>query len=419
MDSRSRLQKTLTHQIPDRIPIDLGGTGVTGIHVKVVENLRNHLGLDWEPVKVVEPFQMLGEIDEDLTELMGIDVVGLYGKKNMFGIENHNWKEYKTWWGQIVRLPGDFNTKPDNNGNLYIHPEGDESVEPSAVMPIGSYFFNAIIRQQPLNDETLDPADNLEEFGIVSIEDLDWFASECSRLAKTRKGIIASFGGTGLGDIALVPGLQLKHPKGIRDVQEWYLSTLMRQDYIHQVFEKQTDIAIENLEKIHQRIGNKIDAIFICGTDFGTQSGQFCSPETFINQYQPYYKKVNDWIHKNTSWKTFKHSCGAIIPFMESFIEAGFDIINPVQINAKEMAPEFLKKQYGEKIIFWGGGVDTQKILPFGTPEEVIKQVTENCRVFGENGGFVFNTVHNIQANVPVENVMAMLEGLRIFNGNV
>ncbi len=413
MNSRTRLHETLNHKEPDRIPVDFGGTGVTGVHAKVVEGLRNHFGLEWKPVTVIEPYQMLGEIDEDLLELMEIDVVGLYGKKNLFGIVNNRWKEFKTWWGQVVLLPGDFNTIPDSKGDLYVYPEGDKSVEPSAVMPAGSWFFNAIIRQPPFLEESLDPADNLEEFGPVLEEDLEWIDLEGERLEKTGKGIIASFGGTGLGDIALVPGLQVKHPKGIRDIKEWYMSTLMRQDYIHEVFDKQTDIAVENLGKIHDRIGNRIDVVFTCGTDFGTQSTQFCSPETFNSLYLPYYKKVNDWIHHNTIWKTFKHSCGAVIPFMESFIEAGFDILNPVQINALDMNPEFLKKEFGDRLVFWGGGIDTQQVLPFGKPEEVKKQAINNCRIFGENGGFVFNAVHNIQANVPIENVVAMLEGLK------
>ena len=191
------------------------------------------------------------------------------------------------------------------------------------------------------------------------------------------------------------------------------MSTLMRQDYIHEVFDKQTDIAVKNLKKIHDRIGNRVDVVFTCGTDFGTQSTQFCSPGTFNSLYLPYYKKVNHWIHHNTTWKTFKHSCGAVVPFIESFIEAGFDILNPVQINALDMKPEFLKKEFGNRLVFWGGGIDTQKVLPFGKPGEVKKHVLDNCRVFGKNGGFVFTSVHNIQANVPIENVVAMLEGLK------
>jgi hypothetical protein len=334
----------------------------------------------------------------------------------MFGIGNEHWKEFRTWWNQVVLVPNGFNTEEEINGDLYNYPEGDRSAKPSAVMPKGSYFFNAVIRQDPIDESALDPEDNLQEFSAISDEDLHWFDSVSKELNNTDKGIIASFGGTGLGDIALVPGLQLKYPRGIRDVQEWYMSTLTRQDYIHHVFDKQTDIALQNLRFIWNKIGSRIDVVFICGTDFGTQYGQFCSPEAFQDLYLPYYKKVNHWIHENTTWKTFKHSCGAIVPFLDLLIESGFDIINPVQINAEQMDPLFLKKEYGDRLVFWGGGVDTQQVLPFGHPEEVKKQVIENCRIFGENGGFVFNTVHNIQANVPVKNVVAMLEGLHEFN---
>ena len=125
---------------------------------------------------------------------------------------------------------------------------------------------------------------------------------------------------------------------------------------------------------------------------------------------------MNDWIHSHTTWKGFKHSCGAIVPFLPVLIEAGFDIINPVQINAKGMDSKMLKKEFGKDLTFWGGGIDTQRVLPFGTPDEVRRQVLEQCEIFGRDGGFVFNTVHNIQANVPVENVVAMLDALKIFN---
>jgi len=122
---------------------------------------------------------------------------------------------------------------------------------------------------------------------------------------------------------------------------------------------------------------------------------------------------MNDWIHKNTGWKTFKHSCGAILPLIPKFIEAGFDILNPVQINARDMDPVVLKDRFGDQVTFWGGGVDTQKVLSFGTPADVEKQVIDQCRILGKNGGFVFNTVHNVQANVPVENLVAMIESVR------
>ena len=194
------------------------------------------------------------------------------------------------------------------------------------------------------------------------------------------KAVIANMGGTAFGDIALVPGLNLKNPKGIRDVAEWYMSVIMRPDYIHEIFEKQSEIALSNLQKFYETVGNNIHAIFMCGTDFGTQDSQFCGLDTLEEMYLPYYKKLNDWIHTHTSWKTFKHSCGAVEPFINSFIDAGFDIINPVQINAKGMEPQHLKDAYGDRITFWGGGVDTQKVLSFGTPEDVKKQVLKHLQ---------------------------------------
>jgi uroporphyrinogen-III decarboxylase len=153
--------------------------------------------------------------------------------------------------------------------------------------------------------------------------------------------------------------------------------------------------------------------MFICGTDFGTQISTFCSSDTFRDIYMPYYKKVNSWIHENTSWKTFKHSCGAIEPFIPLLIESGFDILNPVQCSARGMDPALLKQKYGKDIVFWGGGIDTQQLLPFGTPDQIRRQVKERCEIFGKDGGFVFNSIHNIQANTPTENIVAIFEALK------
>ncbi len=415
MTTKERVKQTLNHQQPNHLVVDFGATPTTGIHVLAVEKLRKYFGLESKPVKVIEPFQMLGEIDNELIEAMDIDVIGLYGRYNMFGIPQENFKEFKTFWGQTVLIPGEFNTSIDSNGDLLIYPEGDMSVSASAKMPETGYFFDAIIRQQPFDDEHLNVEDNLEEFGLISEIDLKHWKKLIDQHAHTDKGIIATFGGTALGDIALVPGLNLKHPRGIRDVAEWYMSTLMRADYLHMIFEKQTDIAVENLKKIFTVAGNRIDAVFVCGTDFGTQNSTFCSPDTFNELYLPYYKKVNDWIHKNTTWKIFKHSCGAIVPLMENFIHAGFDIINPVQVSADGMESKMLKEKFGDRLTFWGGGVDTQKVLAFGTPKDIEKQVLEQCNVFSKNGGFIFNTVHNVQANVPIENLVAMIKAYQKF----
>jgi len=411
--SRENFLKTINHKQPDKVVVDFGSTGVTGIHVLIVEKLRDYYGLEKKPVKVVEPYQMLGEIDSELIKAMDIDVIGLFSAKNMFGVLNDNWKVKKTLWGQEVLFPGEFNYTLNSNGDILMYPEGDTSVPPSGMMPKSGYFFDAIDRQEPVDDSKLKVEDNLEEFGHITQPELDYWKTTVESLKKGDKAVIASLGGTALGDIALVPAINLKHPKGIRGVEEWYISTLIREDFIKEIYDSQTDIAIENLRLLHEVIGNKIDVVFTCGTDFGTQNSTFCSTETYDRVWLPYYKKVNDWIHLNTNWKTFKHSCGAVEPLMSHFIESGFDIINPVQINASGMDPKKLKEKYGDKLVFWGGGVDTQGAFAFGTPEQVRDQVRSQCEILNKNGGFVFNTVHNIQANVPFENVVAMLEALK------
>jgi len=411
--SRQNFQKTINHKQPDKVVVDFGSTGVTGIHVLIVEKLREYYGLEKKPVKVVEPYQMLGEIDSELIKAMNIDIIGLFSAKNMFGVPNENWEVHKTLWGQEVLFPGSFNYTYTSNGDILMYPEGDTSVPPSGMMPKTGYFFDALDRQKPIDDSTLKVEDNLEEFGHITEPELIYWKDQVAALENNPKAVVASLGGTALGDIALVPAINLKNPKGIRGVEEWYISTLIREDFIKEIYDLQTDIAIENLRLLYEVIGNKIDVVFTCGTDFGTQNSTFCSTETYDRVWLPYYKKVNDWIHQHTNWKTFKHSCGAVEPLMSHFIESGFDIINPVQINASGMDPRNLKKKYGDKLVFWGGGVDTQGVFAFGTPSQVKEQVKSQCEILNKNGGFVFNTVHNIQANVPFENVIAMLDALK------
>lgn len=379
-----------------------------------VAALRQHYGLENRPITVHEPFQMLGLVEDDLAAAMGLDVTGVFARKTMFGFANEHWREWE-FNGLTVLVPAGFRTTTDTNGDTLIYPEGDTSVPPSGRMPKGGHFFDAIIRQEPIEEERLNPEDNCEEFKPIADEDVEHLRQTACAAVKTGRAVLAGFGGTAFGDIALVPAPFLKHPKGIRDVAEWYMSTSSRRDYIHAIFERQCEVGIANLERIWQAVGENVDAVFVCGTDFGTQTSTFCSVSTLRNLYFPYYKRVNEWIHRNTTWKSFKHSCGAVERFIDSFIDAGFDILNPVQCSATGMDPEHLKSTYGDRLTFWGGGVDTQRTLPFGTPGEVREQVLRRCEIFSRGGGFVFNSIHNIQAQTPVENIVAMLEAVHEF----
>ena len=288
---------------------------------------------------------------------------------------------------------------------------------PAGACPREGFFFDAIIRQEPIVEENLNPEDNLEEFAPIADDDVASLKRDVEAVAAGGRAIMTSLSGTAFGDIALVPAPFLKHPKGIRDISEWYMSTSSRRAYIHAIFSRQCEIALGNITKLHDAMGHLIDTVFVCGTDFGTQSGTFCSLKTFQDLWFPYYRQVNDWIHAHTQWKSFKHSCGSVDRFIPAFIEAGFDILNPVQCSAANMEPEHLKAAYGDRIAFWGGGIDTQKVLPFGTPEEVRRQVIERCRIFSRGGGFIFNPIHNVQAQTPIENIVAMIDAVHEFNG--
>ena len=416
MTSKERVLAALSHKEPDRVPVDFGSTAVTGLHVKIVGLLRSHFGLAPGPVKVHEPYQMLGLVEEDLKQALGVDFDGVFPPETMFGFRNEDWKPWRLDDGTEVLVSAHFQTMRDANGDTLIYPKGDRTVLPSGRLPKDGFFFDTIVRQPPIEEDKLDPADNTEEFGPISDRDLRYFDDMTRIAAASGRAVMATFGGLAYGDIALVPAPFLAHPRGIRDIEEWYVSTLTRPAYVHAVFERQTEAALSNLEKVAARVRDRVQAVFVCGTDFGTQQSTFCSVGTFRSLYMPYYKKINAWIHAHTPWKTFKHSCGAVASLIPSFIESGFDILNPVQVSAAGMEAEKLKARFGRDIVFWGGGVDTQKTLMFGTPEEVRDQVRRRIEVFGRDGGFVFNAVHNIQANVPAPNVIALFEALRAFN---
>jgi hypothetical protein len=414
--SRDRVLDAVEHRLPDRVPIDFGSTSVTGMHATCVAALRDHYGLEKRPVKIHEPHQMLGLLDEDLKQAIAIDVEGVPRPNTAYGFPAADWKPWSLW-GLEVLVPGRFNTTEDTNGDILIYPEGDLAAPPSGRMPRGFWFFDTIIRQPAIDDDNLDVNDNLQEFGYLKDDSLSAIAANARAARATGRAVIAGFGGTALGDIAHVTAPGLKYPKGIRDVSEWYMSIRSRRGFIHQVFERQTEIALANLARAAAAVGDTVDIAYICGTDFGTQTSSFCSVATFRELWMPYYKEINGWIHLNTRWKTFKHSCGSVERFYESFIESGFDIINPVQCSAANMDPEHLKATYGARLVFWGGGVDTQHTLPFGTPADVRSQVLRRCEILGRGGGFVFNSIHNVQAGTPVANIVAMIDAVHEFNG--
>ena len=415
MNSRQRIKKAIEHKQTGKLPVDFGGGLITDINIKTIYKLRQYYGLDkpGTPVKFTEPFWGVGETKDDLREIFGSDVKKLDSSKvKIIGFKKDNWKEFKLDDGTPVLVSGLFNTEKNADGSIYQYPKGDKSAKPSCVMPKNGYYFDAIIRQKiPIDYNNLSPRGNMEEFQIIPDKEVQYLKKKAEDIFNnTEYAIYLDLCLGDFGDSAIIPGVGLKDPKGVRDLTEWYMITHTNKNYVKAVFEYQCEIALINYSKIYNAIGNKIDIAIVSGTDFGTQDSQFCSVETFRDLYKPYLKKVSNWIHSNTQWKTFIHSCGSIYPFIPDFIDAGFDIINPVQISAVNMEPKKLKKEFGRDITFWGGAVDTQKTLQFGKPEDVKEEVKRNIEILSKNGGYVFANIHILQANVPIENIAAMVD---------
>jgi hypothetical protein len=414
MTSRERVRVALDHREPDRPPLDLGSTLVTGIQAGAYARLKKALGISSGRVRVYDPFQMLAEVEEPVKAALGVDTVGIELPTTIFGYRNENWKRFRMFDGTEVEISGNFQFDVLPSGDIVQYPKGDRSAPPSGRMPQGGYYFDTIVRQEPIDEAALDPKEWVDQsFSLYGDEDLRLLEEGSRRWYEgSEYSLVGSFGGAGFGDIAFVPGPHVTHPKGIRDPEEWYVSSLTRKDYIMEIFRLQYELQMKNLAMYRQAVGDRIDVIFMSGTDFGSQNGPFISPAAYREMFKPLHKSMNDWVHRHTRWKTFYHTCGSIAAFLDDFAEAGIDILNPVQISAVGMSPSMLKEKHGKDFVFWGGAIDAQHTLAFGTPQQVADEARRNREVLGRDGGFVFNNVHNIQATVPVENILSLLRAV-------
>jgi hypothetical protein len=419
MTKRENVLSALNHERPEWTPIDFGGTGQTGMNASVVYRLRKLLGLEDRPIRIIEPLQMLGEIDAELADWMDVDVVGLYGPTTLFGSpyagETTPWEMPD---GTPVLMPGRFAHVTYEDGSTAIYPQDNTSVEPSGFMPSGGSFFDPINRVPPMDEidvESRNPKEDFStNFGVYSESVIDYFREESLKLrSESDKAIIFAFGGGGFGDAGVLPGPFELHPKGVRRFEDWMMAHYLYPDYIKGVITAQKEVALQNLLLLKEAIGENIDVINISGTDFGSQAGLLISPEHFREFYKEPFAELNGWVHENTSWKTHFHCCGSIRPIIQDFIDCGVDILNPVQWTAKDMDLKELKEEFGKQLVFWGGGIDTQKTLPFGTPEQVANEVEHTLSIAAKDGGYVFSSIHNVLSNTSAENANAMIKSFR------
>lgn len=399
MNARDRILAALNHQPTDRVPIDLGGTRQSGIAALAYAGLRKELGLDTgTPFKVFDLFQQLAEIENEVLERFGSDCIALNRLQVAFGINNEAWKPSHLWNGTEVLVPGGFSPETEADGALVLRKNG----ETIARMPANGFYFDRYEKYPG----ALHPDLKAWHPPTISEQDLDHY-ERMSRilLEQTDKAVIAAMG----------PPYELFNGIGQGDFEEWMITFATEDDYVEELYEILVETWIANLKKFHSAVGDRIQVLQIAD-DFGTQRSPFLSTEMFREKVMPFYKHGLDWIHANTDWKVLLHSDGAIRPLIPSIIEMGVDFLNPIQVACAGMDPASLREEFGGLIGFWGGSCDSQGSLGNGSPAEVKGEVEENLRAFRPlEGGFVFSSIHNIQANVPPDNIIALFDAAQSY----
>lgn len=393
MTSRERILAAINHRPVDRVPIDLGGTRQSGIAAAAYARLRQHLGIGGPPPKVFDLFQMLAEIEPGVAGRFGADCIFLNRHAVAFGIANEDWRPFTLFDGTRVLVPGAFEPETDTRGDLVLR-RGGEII---ARMPKNGFYFDRMEKYPGAIHPDLD----VWEPPRLSESDLLHYGIQ-ARIAfeQTDKAVIAAMG----------PPYELFNGMGQGDFEAWMITFATEPEYVERLYAKLTDAWIENLAAFRSVVGDRIQILQIAD-DFGTQNAPFLSPAMFRELVMPAYKRGLDWIHANTPWKVLLHSDGALVPLIPSIIEMGVDILNPVQTTASGMDPARLVAEFGRDIAFWGGSCDCQGTLTTGSPQQVADEVCRNAEAFRTlEGGHVVASVHNIQANVPPENIVALFD---------
>jgi uroporphyrinogen decarboxylase len=392
MNSRQRVLCALDHREPDRVPIDLGGTRQTGMAASTYHRLKQRLGIR-TPTRVFDVYQMLAEIEGPVLERFGADCIGLNRPAVAFGIRNEHWKPWRLFDGTPVEVPGGFQPVPQPNGDLLL---SDAAGRPLARMPRGGFYFDRLDKYP--GAAHADP-DTLR-LPLLPAEECDFLHAQAEAYYQnTDLAIVAAMG----------PPYELFFGLGTGDFQAWMITLATEPDYVEALYGRMVEAWLENLQRFTAAVGDRVQVIQF-NDDLGTQDAPFLSVSMFRQRIMPHYRRGLDWIHRHTRAKVFMHNDGAIYDFIPTLIEMGVDILNPVQTTAKGMDPARLKRQFGDRLVFWGAACDCQKTLPFGTPDDVAREVRQTVATLAPGGGYVLAGVHNIQAGVPPENVLALFE---------
>lgn len=396
LTSRERVQKALNHEEADRLPIDLGGMASTGIMAIAYARLKKHLGIAGDETRVFDVGQQLAEVEPEVLARFGVDVISL---GNSLGSVPEFWKPWKLPNGVACKIPAEVDLRPDDeHGGWVIWENG----LPMHRMPPGSYYFTQAIH--PLAEFST-PEELLSvPRPVLSDEELKFLELRAKTLFEnTEFSIMANFGGN-----------ILETGNGLRGFSRFMMDLAQGGTFTEDLIGGIVETQMKNLALFMQAVGRYIQIVQF-GDDLGMQDRPLISKQMYQRYIFPGHQQLFQYVHQNSDCAVFLHSCGSIRPLIPDLINAGVNILNPVQTGAKDMNLRQLKEEFGDKITFWGGGCDTQHVLPFAAPEEVSRHVQEQIQIFAPGGGFVFNQIHNIQADIAPENIVAMFDTARNF----
>lgn len=414
MNSRERVLAAIAHKQPDQVPVDLGSTPSSGISAIAYSNLLKAIGRTDLPVQIYDVVQQLAQPDMSIIDRFGVDVLDI---GRAFNTEEKDWHETILANGDKAFYPIHFNPVKQADGSYHCYDEDGKRL--LALMPQGATFFDQsyfpYINGFPENYDTLD-----EEMGRVlwsRYVHSPWDHTQDPDFWKTLREKTLQLRASTDKALMIVCGCNLfEWGTFLRRMDNFLMDLLCEPDQVARMLDQLLERHLATLAKVCDSVGDIVDIIRF-GDDLGMTSGPFMDVDTYRSLFKPRHKQLCDYVKTHSQMHTFIHSCGSISSLMPDLIEAGIEIFNPVQTNARQMEPEFLKKEFGQDCTFWGGGVETVGTLNNGTPEQVREQVLERLEIMSAGGGFVFNTVHNILPDVPPQNILAMFDAIKEFNG--
>lgn len=411
MNSRERILAAINHKQPDRVPVDLGATPSSGISVVAYQNLINYMGMTHLKNHVYDVIQEVTQPEMELLDLFKVDVLDI---GRFFNSSGNYWHKLQLMKGFPVLYPKWFNPEKQPDGSWLVAGKTGEYI---GKMPADATFFDQLIFPYidgyPANYNNISHDMSRVTWGGIGFPPYDRM-NEMDFWKLLRETIIEERVKT---DKALLIGVGcnlFEWGTFLRRIDNFLMDLYMEPGNVHRLLDKLMENHMDFLAKICEAVGDIVDIIKF-GDDLGTNTGPFMPIEIYNEFFRPRHKILCDYVKKNTSAHTMLHCCGGIYELIPELIEAGFEILNPVQINAVNMEPGLLKKEFGSELTFWGGGCNTQSILNRATPQQVKDHVKHNIEIFSKGGGFVFTTVHNILPDVPPENIMAMFEAVDEF----